>query len=394
MQNENSARFPPVAWLHLGFALTGAGTTLLGCILPALTNLWRMNDGRAGVLFAAQFSGSALGALLVSNDFFRSIRRGYWLLIASALSLTWLTGKFQIVLFFGLGLGLGLTMTATSMLIGSQTAGRRGAALSLLNASWTAGAVVCPAIAWLWISRWPPAYLFLMLALTAAATVLLIDRNQRFSSPGGGTPPDAESSKGRQRIIAVFTMLALLYVGVESAVGGWMTSYVHRLQALSYAWPPLAASGFWAALLGGRVLAPVVLRWISEDRLLASSLLAAFVSTVLLLLSPSALPIVIFTALAGLALGPVFPLLLARVLSLTANSPNAKWVFGISGVGAALFPWMTGQVSALSGSLRTGLAVPVFGMVAMIALFAMELRGRRCAGSSFVLVTRRVPLNR
>jgi MFS transporter, FHS family, glucose/mannose:H+ symporter len=56
-----------VVWLHIGFALTGIGTTLLGCILPALAPAWHLDDRRAGIFFAAQFLGSSSGAFLVSS---------------------------------------------------------------------------------------------------------------------------------------------------------------------------------------------------------------------------------------------------------------------------------------------------------------------------------------
>src|SRR5258708_6015641 len=104
MPGERRSRAQLVAWLHAGFALTG-------------------------ILCAAQFSGSALGALLVRNDFFRSLVRGYFLLIASAILVTFFTGFVEVLLFLAFGLGLGLTMTATSMLIGSTSLGNRGAAL-------------------------------------------------------------------------------------------------------------------------------------------------------------------------------------------------------------------------------------------------------------------------
>jgi FHS family glucose/mannose:H+ symporter-like MFS transporter len=147
MRIERSARVRPVPWLHVGFALTGIGTTLLGCILPALSTIWHMNDDRAGILFAAQFSGSALGALFVGTNFFSSVVRGYLLLIASAVSIAWFADSRSWLSFFSFGLGLGLTMTATSMLIGSTFVTRRGAALSLLNASWAIGAALSPTIA-------------------------------------------------------------------------------------------------------------------------------------------------------------------------------------------------------------------------------------------------------
>ena len=51
--------------LHIGFVVAGMATTLLGPILPALTERWRMSDVVAGSLFTAQFL-SAMTATLVA----------------------------------------------------------------------------------------------------------------------------------------------------------------------------------------------------------------------------------------------------------------------------------------------------------------------------------------
>ena len=367
-----------VRWLHLGFALTGIGTTLLGCILPSLSTIWHMNDSRAGILFAAQFSGSALGALLVRNDFFGSVMRGYVLLIASAVFLTMSSGLIRVILFFSFGLGLGLTMTATSMLIGSISIGKRGAALSLLNASWAAGAVLCPAIASLWISRWSPTYLFIILAAALAVPALFIGKHQTAFSVGDSNPPKPEREQRQFELLFILATLAFLYVGVEASISGWMMTYVHRVAILSNLWPPIATSGFWISLLCGRALAPAMLQRVSEAQLFTSSLTIAFTSTLLLLVSHTPMAIVLFAALAGLTLGPIFPLCLARVLYIANDSPKARWVFAISGLGGAFFPWLTGQVSAHNGSLRAGLVVPVCALSAMIILHRLEPSGNAC----------------
>jgi FHS family glucose/mannose:H+ symporter-like MFS transporter len=355
--------------------LTGFGTTLLGCILPTLSTIWHMNDSRAGMLFAAQFSGSACGALLLRDDFFGGLTRGYLLLIASAVSLSLFSGLFRVILFFSFGLGLGLTMTATSMLICSISSGKRGAALSLLNASWAVGAFLCPAIASLWISRWSPTHLFPILAVAFAGTALLIGKHRAAFSVGPSNPPKTEGEQRQFDLLFIFATLAFLYVGVEVSVSGWMMTYVHRLRISSNLWPPIATSGFWIALLCGRALAPLVLQRLSEARLFTSSLTIAFASTVLLLLSHSPIAIVFFATLAGLTLGPIYPLCLARVLYITNDSPKTKWVFAIAGLGGAVFPWMAGQISAYNGSLRAGLVVPVFALGAMIILHRLELTG-------------------
>ena len=372
MQIEHRSQVPRVRWLYFGFALTGVGTTLLGCVLPSLSTIWHMNDGRSGVLFAAQFSGSALGALLVGSDFFASVIRGYVLLIASAVSIAFLAEFLQVLRFFCFGLGLGLTMTATSMLIGAMYIGSRGSALSILNAYWAIGAALCPAIASLWVRRWPPTYLFLTFAAVLAGTLTIISQNRPAVPSADSGAIQVETGRRHLLLLFVFAALASLYVGVEVSISGWMMTYVHRLPITSKPWAPIATSCFWIALLSGRMLAPVILRRLSEAKLLNSCIVIGLASTVLLLLTHSPIAIVLSAASVGLMLGPIFPLCISKALAFMHDSPKTKWIFSIAGLGAAVLPWMTGKLSAHSGSLRIGLPVPAVALAAMIILNQLE----------------------
>jgi FHS family glucose/mannose:H+ symporter-like MFS transporter len=85
-------------------------------------------------------------------------------------------------------------------------------------------------------------------------------------------------------------------------------------------------------------------------------------------LSRSPVAIILCAGVIGLALGPIYPLLLAKALTLMKDSPDAKWVFSISGLGAAVLPWVTGKISAHNGSLRIGLLVPVVALATMMTL--------------------------
>jgi MFS transporter, FHS family, glucose/mannose:H+ symporter len=366
MPDGRRNRAQPVAWLHVGFALTGVGTTLLGCILPTLNVTWHLDDRRAGFLFAAQFAGSALGALLVRNDFFRSLVSGYFLLIASAILVTFFTGFVEVLFFLAFGLGLGLTMTATSMLIGSTSLGSRGSALSILNAFWGLGAALSPAIAFLWVRRWSPTCLFLVLAAALIVTFLPISKSRTVFVGGGRNAAQSAGGRKQVRLVSIFAAIAFLYVGTEVSVSGWMMSYVGRLPISSKAWAPIAASCFWVGLICGRMLVPAIVRWLPEARLLTSSLTIALIGILLLRVSRAPLAIVLSATLAGLMLAPVFPLCLANVLKVTHDSPESKWVFLISGLGGAVLPWMTGELSAHSGSLRIGLLVPIFALGTMM----------------------------
>ena len=368
MQDERKRPSQPVAWLLVGFALTGIGTTLFGCILPTLSAIWHLDDRRAGLFFAAQFTGSAVGALLLRTDFFRSLSQGYLLLIVSAISVTFFSGFVEMLLFFAFGLGLGLTMTATSMLVGSTFLAQRGSALSVLNALWGVGAALTPPLASFWIRHWLPTHVYIVLAFVLTVTFLLIGKNRATFATGvrNGTP-DSGSFK-HLKVVSVFATIGFLYVGTEVSVSGWMMSYVGRLPISSRVWAPIAASSFWVALICGRTLVPGVVRYLSESQLLASSLMVAFIGALLLLLSNMPSAIVVSATLTGLMLAPIYPLCLAEVLKITNDSPESKWIFAISGLGGAVLPWITGELSAHAGSLRFGLLVPVFALGTMIVL--------------------------
>jgi fucose permease len=294
--------------------------------------------------------------------------QGYLLLIASALSIAFFPLLPQAVRFFSFGLGLGLAMTSSSMLVASLYSARRGKALSLLNGFWTIGAALCPALASAWVKRWPPTFLFFFIGVSMLIIfAFLLGPARTLSS---SAPPAEPSPPGGQHLhlISIFAALGCLYVGVEASVSGWMMTYFHRLPDASLAWAPIAVSVFWIALLSGRMLAPVVLTRLSEEHLLSASIVTALIATAFVLLGRSPASIAVAVVFAGLALGPIYPLCLAKALGSMKESPQAKWVFAFSGSGGAVLPWVTGLLSAHENSLRIGLLVPVVALVAMIVL--------------------------
>src|SRR5277367_1796476 len=163
-----------VGALYFGFILTGIGTNLLGCILPALSGIWSLSDSHSGFLFAAQFVGSSTGALLMQSDLRMSLVRGYLLLIVGAVLFALCHGHFAALFLFCFGLGLGSAMTATSMIFGRMFTANRGATLSLLNAFWGLGAVLCPLLATGWERFESPDSIYLGIALVAALPLVAI----------------------------------------------------------------------------------------------------------------------------------------------------------------------------------------------------------------------------
>ena len=383
-------RLISVVWLHVAFAATGFGTTLLGCLLPALHSVWNLTDSQAGFLFACQFTGASMGALLVREDLFRSLQRGYLVMVAGAvvLGLGTLHGYAAAVVFFFFGIGMGWAMTAINM-VGGTVFECPGAALSLLNASWIVGAALSPEIAARWVRHWHPIQIYFVVAVAFAAIALIL-RHYRASLLGNSIRRMRVSQGATPwLLIAGFSLLAFLYVGVEVSVSGWMMTFVHRLPIVGGLWAALITSCFWLALLCGRLIAHAVLLRVSESRLLLAAMVVACCSVISILLNHSPVAILLSAVCAGLALAPIFPLCASRVLALTHESPQTKWLFCVAGMGGSVLPWLTGRLSTQTGSLRDGLLVPVAALGIMIVCFL--LIARRAQAEAAVLTQQIAP---
>jgi MFS transporter, FHS family, glucose/mannose:H+ symporter len=353
--------------LHLGVALTGVGTVLLGSILPQLSAQWHLRDKDAALLLLVQFTASASGALLVRRNLWKALAWGFGLFAAGGISI-FLLQQRSLPVFAVYGLGLGLAMTANNMLAGRRHPNRMGAALAIQNFAWSAGAVACPILVaqFLRHAAGASAYgLIGLLVIPFAFLPFLADRRDLAASTAFAPAPAGIKEAAT---IVYFALLAFLYVGMEASVGNWMSTYATRATAWNFAGGSLALAVFWAALLLGRATTPVMLRFLTEHRLYRASVIATIAGISLLLAAHSPPVLLAGSALTGLALAPLFPLILSLFLGEIGGSRNAGWVFATAGLGGAVLSWLTGTVSSASGSLRIGLMVPGAAALLMMAL--------------------------
>ena len=374
-RNHSTAKTPRFRLLepllHLGFALTGVGTVLLGCILPRLSAQWHLRDKDAGLLLLAQFAASASGALLVRRNLWKTLAYGYGLFGAGAICIFLLQQK-SLPAFAVYGLGLGLAMTSTSMLTGRRYPQRMGAALAFLNFSWSAGSVACPLLAAQFLRHVPSSTAFGWVGLMALPFALLPMLANRSDLDASTKSLAAPAGNREATTILYFALLAFLYVGIEASVGNWMSTYATRAAAWTFAGSSLAVAVFWAALLLGRAITPAMLAWLPERRLYEASVAATLAGVSLLLVAHRPQTILAGSAFTGLALAPLFPLILALFLEEVGGSRNAGWVFAVAGLGGAVFSWLTGWISTGTGSLRRGLLVP--GAAALLMLMLSSRR--------------------
>jgi fucose permease len=173
-------------------------------------------------------------------------------------------------------------------------------------------------------------------------------------------------------VLAFFAAFLFLYVGVETVVGGWITTYAHRFSGMTLVHASLVVSLYWMALLAGRWAGSIALRGLGERTVLLPGLVVALIATVMLVVPQATATVLVAVVVAGAGFGPVFPIGVSRMLARVQDHRNTGWVFAVTASGGAVLPWLTGLISTRSGSLRVGFAVPVVALGAILALAAGE----------------------
>lgn len=336
--DRSPVRRPRLLLFNITFVLLGIDTTILGPVLPALSSRWNLNDAHAGTLFTAQFIGSSLGGLLASIHPFRSAITGLITVASSLILLTIASPTAAVPVLFIFGLGVGLALTGINLTVSGISGEHRGAALTWLNFCWSLGATVCPLLAGAFVPR---GRLDEFLMVLFAASVLMIIAVARYApsfarSMPPQSPTTASATSSIRFFVAYFAAILFLYVGIETATGGWLSTLATRSHRtdIAGAIDISASSFFWLALLVGRGLFALALGRIRETVLQPLAVGAALISVCLLLMAQSYIQIVIAASLVGLSLAPIFPLSLSFFLSHAERSKSEVLVFGGCGLGA------------------------------------------------------------
>jgi FHS family glucose/mannose:H+ symporter-like MFS transporter len=360
---------PSALWLAAGFLLAGLGTVLLGPILPALAHNWHIDDAQSGLLLAAKFAGSFLGGVSVPRRLRLGIASGMVSscigFTAFALSPGLLTGC--LALFIG-GFGLGQIIASTNILAGRRYRRHTGSALASLNFFWSLGAVVCGLIAAAVLPRWGlrgPLLSFAAMFLVAGLGGWI---GTARSSPDTVAASAPEAAALPRSILIHFALLLFLYGGLETCMTGWLTTYTLRFSDLRLLGGQSALVLMWSALTAGRAVSAAAMRWVSESIIQRLGLAVSAVLIAALTTTRSGTLLSLDCLLLGLALAPFFPSTFAILIAHRPTARQAGFVLAVSGLGAALFPWMMGVVSTHSGSLRIAMAVPFTLALALLSL--------------------------
>ena len=360
-------------------------------MLPLLAARWRLDDAEAGSLFIAQFIGAMIGSALSSPMIerwgtLRLMACSYAAMATAVVCLgvdSWGIGLLSV---FSAGFAIGLIAPATNLLVAEINSERRAAALNILNFVWALGAVAGPPLIALFARDGRLVLPLIGLAALLFGIALLIARrpltDSSLRSESAEAEPERSAPFERSALHAWASPYALLtgglifiYVGTETATGGWIASYAQRLDASASGFGTMMPSFFWAGLLIGRAAAPAVLRRMSEAALVLISLFVAGAGLVVILVGSSLMTVSSGAGLTGLGLAAVFPTTFAIFTRHFGRQASQLTGFlCLAGLGGALIPWLVGVISARFGDLRIGLLIPLFCVASMIVLQIVIIR--------------------
>jgi MFS transporter, FHS family, glucose/mannose:H+ symporter len=353
--------------LVLGAAV-GLLLSLYGPALPELRATYGVGGAGSALALSAHFIGATTGIAWWGLE--RRLAARTWLRLATALLVAGaaaivLAPAWPVVLLaaFAIGVGFGVVVVEINVLLTEAFADRAAAMLNLLGACFGAGAVLGPlAVAASGGYRVP----FGAGALLAVASLALTRE-----LPATAGPPAPDRERPPLPLVGGFVLLLLLYVGVENGVGGFEATSL-RAGGTGAAAAASWTAGYWAAITTGRLLGiPLALR-VAAPALVAGCLLAAAGGLALAHL-PAVAPAAY--TLTGLALGPVFPTVLAWLAAAAgARGPTAV-VFAAANLGGVVLPAVIGRLVDASSPA----VIPTSVLVVVLACLGATALLRRSA---------------
>lgn len=345
---------------YAGMFVFGVVMALVGAILPALAGRFPFDVAGIGTMFLVMNCAMLATSLLLgpAMDGF-GIKPPMVLgplAVASALVLISRAGSFSQLLPAAalLGLGGGAVNGAANTLVAdlNDDSKTKSAALNLLGVFFGAGALFLPfSIGALLSTVGVDRLLFttaLLCALAGTFPLLL-----RFPAPKQRQGAVWAGAAAFLRMPLVLAAAALLFFqsGVEFILGGYISAYLTGELSLTVATASWALAGYWASIIGARIVLSRALLRASPFRVLSVSAAAACLAAVLVAVTSSPIWAALTIAATGFALAGIYPTLLGIIGAVFPHRSGTVFglLFTVALCGGIFLPWATGQAAQAAG---------------------------------------------
>lgn len=362
--------------IYFAFLCSGAMSTLLGALLPAMQEEYAMSYALRGYVLSAHQIGNLCAVMIAGFLPYAIGRKQSTLLLGSCivlgLLLMTLTGNpFLLLVAFALtGVGRGTLSNITNVVV-SENAGNKAAGLNVLHASFAIGAFLSPFIA-VAASRtqWRAAA---WIAAAFMALSLFFISNSKLSSSR------MEKKKGEAVPFAssfgfwLNTAIMFFYLCAEGSLIGWLVTYFKDSGIMSTALAQTMQSLLWIMILCGRLTCASVSNKVSKPVLIL--VMGIFMSIFFVLMISTRNVAVIVASLLGVgfSMSGIYPTTLSTMDPRFNSSTVAVGTcIATATIGAILMPIIVGQVAEAAG-IAGGIATISIALLIMVALMALKV---------------------
>ncbi len=369
------------------FILIGANDGAVGVLLPSMRSFYQVDKATIGFLFLAGTLGYLVASfnqgLLIEklgNRLFLVLGVSVFMLGAGVLSLepVFLVALLA-VLLIGCG-GAALDAGLNAYIAGLP---RNASLLNYLHAFYGIGALLGPALAsltlaanWTWNSVyfiWAGVGAVVLVGFWFVFQESAADENKKAAKESGNVLALAL----RLRVVWIGALFLLFYVGAEVSLGSWSYTFLteeRRLPTLFSGW---AVSGYWFGLTIGRLTLARLAERGGGKRMIQGCLAGVAVGVVLIWFAPNEVVAAAGLWIAGFSLGPIFPTTIAIMSTLVSARllPSAiGFLASLGSMGAALFPWLAGNLAQQFGLWTLLPYIVVLSGVMLVLWLALRAR--------------------
>ncbi|KAI8941430.1 hypothetical protein NX059_002652 [Plenodomus lindquistii] len=343
------------------FSTLGLFNSSIGAVLPLLSNHYNLTDLHVSLIFLTGPVGYVIAAQCSDTIHARFGQRGIAIVgpifqfISTATVAAHPSFGMVLVAFAFQGLGAGLLDGSWCAWAGSME--KANTISGMLHGSYSLGGAVGPFLVTTIITRHRPWYVWYSILAGASALefllLVLAFRHEDAVSYSKSKQSKLTNTKAATKAMInypavwICALYFIAYVGTETAISGWVVSFMLRSRDATPYVAGLTSSGYWIGMVVGRVSLGFATDRLGVRRAtVLYFLLAVGVEALFAIFSTSAVSIILMTSL-GFVMGPMFPsavVVLTRLLPAELHVAAVSFVASLGQIGGAFLPFAIGAV--------------------------------------------------